>query len=381
MSTWYYYNEQGEKIEVTGGQLKGLAKAGLITPETVVETEDGKTAPARKVKGLTFATVAPPIETESYGLAQPKPPSEPSPFTASMPATAKSADSPLSASIPEARRVTPESKTKTNPKQSVDRMFSDEMDKWIKKHRKFVLSFFGFGFIVIGWIFVSNSGGGSSSQPVRQPDRPVVVQQQKNAASKPPPQFTAQDKATLRRKIDFLIKEGIHTIQKWDERLTLTDKEKEAVVEYLILAERTFKRQYYESELRSLLKQLKRFKERKDGDDRVTASFLDANGKLVSFHEENMTAARFHTEFGDFAFARHENADIYIVCLADYVRGGSLESRELEFFESLFSVCNRLSGNAYDIVEKIRFDLKAKEKAEKAGREAKEAERRAVFGN
>jgi hypothetical protein len=98
MSTWFYYNENGEKISVTGGQLKGLAKAGLITPETVVETEDGKTAPARKVKGLTFATTATPIETESYGKAQPKP--EPSPFTAPIPTTVKPAESPFTITMP-----------------------------------------------------------------------------------------------------------------------------------------------------------------------------------------------------------------------------------------------------------------------------------------
>jgi len=57
MATWYYYNEQGDKIAVTGGQLKGLAKAGQITPETVIETEDGKKARAGKVKGLTFPTL------------------------------------------------------------------------------------------------------------------------------------------------------------------------------------------------------------------------------------------------------------------------------------------------------------------------------------
>ena len=34
MSKWFYYNESGEKIEVTGGQLKGLAKTGMITPDT-----------------------------------------------------------------------------------------------------------------------------------------------------------------------------------------------------------------------------------------------------------------------------------------------------------------------------------------------------------
>jgi len=54
MAKWFYYNENGDKIEVTGGQLKGLAKAGMITPGTLVETEDGKKAPAKKVKGLTF---------------------------------------------------------------------------------------------------------------------------------------------------------------------------------------------------------------------------------------------------------------------------------------------------------------------------------------
>jgi ankyrin repeat protein len=58
MAKWFYYNAKGEKIEVTGGQLKGLAKTGMITPDTIVETEDGKTAPARRVKGLTFAELS-----------------------------------------------------------------------------------------------------------------------------------------------------------------------------------------------------------------------------------------------------------------------------------------------------------------------------------
>ena len=55
VTTWYYYDNDGCKQgPITGGQLKGLAKAGLITQETMLETEDGKTAPARKIKGLTF---------------------------------------------------------------------------------------------------------------------------------------------------------------------------------------------------------------------------------------------------------------------------------------------------------------------------------------
>ena len=64
MSTWFYYDSNGQKQgPVTGGQLKGLAKTGQISSETVVETEDGKTAPARKVKGLTFVETPLP-ETE-----------------------------------------------------------------------------------------------------------------------------------------------------------------------------------------------------------------------------------------------------------------------------------------------------------------------------
>ena len=96
MANWFYYNDKGEKIAVTGGQLKGLAKAGVITPGTMVETEDGKTAPAKKVKGLTFAArppivkvnVAPSI-TEELGLAPLPDEPEPPPFVSVPPVEVK----------------------------------------------------------------------------------------------------------------------------------------------------------------------------------------------------------------------------------------------------------------------------------------------------
>jgi len=87
MAKWYYYNEQHEKIEVTGGQLKGLAKIGKITPNTIVETEDGKTAPARRVKGLLFPELLTTAErtqlpaVTSPAVTSPIVPSEDSPPT------------------------------------------------------------------------------------------------------------------------------------------------------------------------------------------------------------------------------------------------------------------------------------------------------------
>jgi hypothetical protein len=98
MSAWYYYDSNNQKQgPITGGQLKGLAKAGSITPETIVETENGKTATAGKVKGLTFIDTpqsqsVPPqiVPSESSSIVLP-PSTAPNPFTAvPVPNTEKS---------------------------------------------------------------------------------------------------------------------------------------------------------------------------------------------------------------------------------------------------------------------------------------------------
>jgi len=52
---WYYYDHNGDKISVTVAELKALAQRGVITPGTTIENAEGKTAIAKKVKGLTFA--------------------------------------------------------------------------------------------------------------------------------------------------------------------------------------------------------------------------------------------------------------------------------------------------------------------------------------
>jgi hypothetical protein len=55
MTNWYYYNTKNEKIAVTGEQLKQLTQQGVITPETVIENENGNKAQAGEVKGLMFS--------------------------------------------------------------------------------------------------------------------------------------------------------------------------------------------------------------------------------------------------------------------------------------------------------------------------------------
>ena len=56
MANWYYYNENGEKIgPIRGRDLKQLVQQGTITRETLVEDENGRTALANNVRGLTFS--------------------------------------------------------------------------------------------------------------------------------------------------------------------------------------------------------------------------------------------------------------------------------------------------------------------------------------
>ena len=98
-SIWCYTNENGERVRVTGGQLKGLAQKGLITPDTIVELvepEQRRPRPARKVIGLFPETAPPKAKTESDEavsseessvLLPPKPaePTAPDPFNRNVP--------------------------------------------------------------------------------------------------------------------------------------------------------------------------------------------------------------------------------------------------------------------------------------------------------
>ncbi|MGL4943774.1 MAG: hypothetical protein ACRC46_11355 [Thermoguttaceae bacterium] len=55
MANWFYTDANGQKQgPVNNAQLVALVKQGIIAQETIVENEQGKSAPARKVKGLVF---------------------------------------------------------------------------------------------------------------------------------------------------------------------------------------------------------------------------------------------------------------------------------------------------------------------------------------
>lgn len=56
MANWFYYDVDGQKVgPVDSEGLKRLAADGLITSATRIETEAGREAKARDVKGLEFA--------------------------------------------------------------------------------------------------------------------------------------------------------------------------------------------------------------------------------------------------------------------------------------------------------------------------------------
>ena len=62
-TTWFYYDETGEKLgPFTNGQLRKLAKQGVVTPETRIENVEGQSALAKNASGFRFCS---PTETVS----------------------------------------------------------------------------------------------------------------------------------------------------------------------------------------------------------------------------------------------------------------------------------------------------------------------------
>ncbi|MBR0237370.1 MAG: SHOCT domain-containing protein [Thermoguttaceae bacterium] len=88
MTIWHYYTTTNEKQgPFSSAELKQLALNGVITPETIVETDSGKRAVAQKVKGLVFMNdrMEPEISIESDSVQAQSPPPIPEPVPAPEP--------------------------------------------------------------------------------------------------------------------------------------------------------------------------------------------------------------------------------------------------------------------------------------------------------
>ena len=73
MEIYCYIGEDKKRIgPVSSAELKDMARAGNVKPDTIVEV-DGKKAPARKVKGLFFPPAAVPPEIPSAPIVPPPP--------------------------------------------------------------------------------------------------------------------------------------------------------------------------------------------------------------------------------------------------------------------------------------------------------------------
>jgi hypothetical protein len=61
MATWYYYDYLGVRQTVlSDAELRNLAENGMITAETIIESEAGRTVPAGRINGLVFPPPPPP---------------------------------------------------------------------------------------------------------------------------------------------------------------------------------------------------------------------------------------------------------------------------------------------------------------------------------
>jgi len=395
MSTWYYYDTDGQKQgPVTGGQLKGLAKAGQITPETVVETEEGKTALARKVKGLTFlgATQSGSAPTETANGVENRTQNIPTPATPPAEEGIYGMDA-----SPFTKPYT-KSNSFTVPRPVIHRETPQSTSVPIAEHHdgsSWQVTLIGAVLILvvggIAWatitVFSSKEAdnvqvpqidNAQAAQDQQEQERLAAKQrereeqnriaaeqkeresQERIAAEKKEreeqekvvaEQKEQEEKELLRKKIDVVCQ---------DKGVKLSAAEKVVVAEYLFLAESKSSMKRSESDIKMLVEYL--------------SSYL---GGRWSWSSGTDTRGRYSRILG--RDVRFNKVDHYVACLADYDAvnyfGSELRKRFpeeldryagiLNIIESLLPECNRLSGNAHDAIERSRLAKKAQEEEKK----------------
>ena len=74
MATWYYYDENGERLgPIKGREVKQLVREGTITRETMLEDVEGRVIVAGDAPNLPFTGTMQPDVEETYGMVAPPP--------------------------------------------------------------------------------------------------------------------------------------------------------------------------------------------------------------------------------------------------------------------------------------------------------------------
>lgn len=204
--------------------------------------------------------------------------------------------------------------------------------------------------------------------------------------SRRPRQDDFATKDLLRRKID-----AVNRQDNGEVKVELSDKEKEGIVQYLLLAEKALGKKESEAGLSLLIGKLSKYKNGSGIGDYAYSDF-----SLIRLFGREVTNAD----------VRYEKIDAYVAGLAGWVVMSDLsgsaamssnkareESRryggkelarsaagasaaassfrsQKDIIESLLPECNRLSGNAHD-----------KEEKERLGKKQREAEKKQLFGD
>lgn len=213
-------------------------------------------------------------------------------------------------------------------------------------------------FVSILFTFIAQAqqrapGGRQSNQPAQPtqpqpPDSPNILRQKIDFANHP-----TKAGATVKMANGATLGVyGSEVIDRDTVLVALTPEEKDAVIKYLQLAERTLKKKPSEATLRGMLEKLGEYKTR---------------GKRTGNNE----------------LTKYPKITVYVACLAGIEQMRPSSSQERQMRDSLVSLlpeCNRLSGNAHNNDEENRLKSIAAQKKLQQQRQEDAARRQELFG-
>lgn len=180
---------------------------------------------------------------------------------------------------------------------------------------------------------------------------------------------TEQEKALLRKKID-----AVNLRDNGELYVELSEEEKEGVIQFLHLAEKTLKEKYSESGLSLIIMRLGEYKSKNGASlsyqikwldkwleiGRLKVDKIDAYLTCLAAYEQALKASAFSASRG---LAARDRQDARSMQSAFDAAG--LSKSEADIVLRLLTECNRLSGNAHDEEEKARLGLNLREDEKK----------------